>query len=128
MVLGIVVLAIIMFSAWKLCAKENMALLMTERILPSMEGHRDGNNHGQNLGGRGAGGLGVDSIVVHLNGDGEEGPVEKWFFLEKSPIEVCALTCLEGELGSTPLFEHDGGKSVSPLWVARILLRHLFLK
>ena len=41
-------------------------------------------------------------------------------------MEVLALTCPEGELGSTLLFEHGGGQSSNPLWVARILFRRPF--
>lgn len=91
-----------------------------------MEGRRDGRNRGRNLGGRGARGPGVDSAAVQLNGARGEDPWEKWFGLENLPVEVRALTHLEGELGSSLLFEHDGGQSANPLWVVRILLERLF--
>lgn len=77
-------------------------------------------------GGRGAVGLVVDDVIVQLNGDGGEDPRERWFGLDNLPAEVHFLTCLEGELGSSLLFEHGGGQQASPLWVVRILLRCMF--
>ena len=67
-VLDIVILVIILCRAWELYTKEDRDLEMVERILPTMDGCRDGCSRGRNLGGRGAGGPGVDSVVVHLNG------------------------------------------------------------
>jgi len=125
-ILGIVIVVIILCRAWELYREEDRALVMVERILPAMEGSRDGHNHGQNLGGRGVGGPIFDSVIVHLNGFEGEDLGEKWFFLENSPAEVRALTRLKGELGSTLLFEHGEGQSANPLWVACILLRRLF--
>ena len=64
MVLGIVIQVFILCRAWEIQAEEDWELAMAERILPSMEGSRDGCNHGQNYGGRGARGMGVDSVAV----------------------------------------------------------------
>lgn len=63
---------------------------------------------------------------MHLNEVGGQNPGNKWFVLENSPTEVHALTRLEGDLGSTLMFEHRGGQSAIPLWVAHILLGCLF--
>lgn len=58
---------------------------------------------------------------MQLNGEGGEDPGEKWFGLENLTMEVRSLMHLEGELGSSLLFEHEGGHRASPLWVAHIL-------
>lgn len=126
-VLGFVLLVIILCSVWELYAEEDRALAMEERILHAMEGRQDGHNCGRNLGGMGDGGPGVDSVAVHLNGVRGEDLGEKWLCMENSSVEVRSLTCLEGELGSTLLFEHRGGKSPSPMWVACILLGIYFM-
>ena len=70
MVLSMVIFVIILCKAWELYVEEDRALAMEKRILPSMEGRRDGHNHGQNLGGREVRGPGVESVVVHLIGVG----------------------------------------------------------
>ena len=125
-VLGIVILVFILCRAWEIHVEEDLSLVIAERILLAMEGSRDGRNRGRNIGGRGVGGLGVDSVAMQLNGVGGEDPWEKWFVLENFPVEVRALTRLEGELGSSIMFEHEGGQSSSTLWLAYILLWHLF--
>ena len=73
-VLGIVTLVFILCRAWEIHVKEEWDLTMAERILPAMEGSKHGCNHGQNLGGRGTGGPGDDSVFAPLNGVGGGGP------------------------------------------------------
>lgn len=48
-VLNIVILVIILCRAWELYVEEDRVLAMAERILPIMEGRRDGCNCGRNL-------------------------------------------------------------------------------
>ena len=85
-VLGIVTLVFILCRAWEILTEEDWALAMAERILRAMGGRRDVRNHGQNLGGRGDGGLGVDNVAVQLNGARGDDPGKKWFGLENSSM------------------------------------------
>ena len=62
-----------------------------------------------------------------LKGDGGGcNPGETWFRHENSIKETRAFMRLEGELNATLLFEHGGRQSASLLWIACILLGHLF--
>ena len=67
---GIAIRVFTLCRAGEIQAGEDWALAMAKRILPAMEGGRDGRNRGRNGGGRGAGGLGVDRATEQLNGDG----------------------------------------------------------
>lgn len=90
------------------------------------EGSTKRGNYSRCRSGRGLGGTRKEAEEVHLIGSGEVNSGERWFNMETTPAERCAMFDLEREMDATLIFEHGGGQKASQLWVTRILLGTLF--